>query len=208
LNKILDKPTLIFERNLKKQGYNLIAGLDEAGRGPIAGPVIAASVILDQDNLPDGINDSKKLSAKTRELIFDQIMNTALVGVGISDTERIDSINILNATKYAMNLSCRRLAIKPDLLLVDGNFNINNNIKNISIVKGDTKSKSIAAASIIAKVIRDRIMKKFSYIYPEYSFVRNKGYPTKDHIDMISSYGACPIHRKSFKPICNLIKDK
>jgi ribonuclease HII len=201
-----DKPSLRFEEKFHRKGYRIIAGIDEAGRGPIAGPVVAASVILDQNNIPKGINDSKKLSPASREIIFHQIMLTAIVGIGIADIEKIDSVNILNATKYAMNLSSERLDTKPDLLLIDGNFTINNNIKNISIIKGDTKSLSIAAASIIAKVTRDSLMNKFAHIYTKYAFTKNKGYPTKDHLNIVHNFGICPLHRKSFNPINKIIK--
>ena len=200
-----DKPSLIFEEKFFRKGYRRIAGIDEAGRGPIAGPVVAASVILDQNNIPKGINDSKKLSPSSREIIFHQIMLTAIVGIGIGDVEKIDSINILNATKYAMNLSVERLDDKPDLLLIDGNFIINNNTQNIPIISGDTKSLSIAAASIIAKVTRDHLMNKFSHIFTKYKFAKNNGYPTKDHLNIVNNFGICSLHRKSFKPINKII---
>jgi len=200
------KPSLDFENNYNSKGYKIIAGLDEAGRGPIAGPVVAAAVILDQKNIPAGIDDSKKLSDTQRKNLYFEIIKSSNVGIGVADVECIDSINILNATKYAMNLARMMLNKKPDLLLIDGNFTINNKIENVPIIGGDGKSLSIAAASIIAKYIRDEIMKKFEFIYPSFSFSKHKGYPTSLHISEIEEFGIIELHRKTFKPINKLKK--
>ena len=198
---IEQKPSLKFENYYKSNGYETIAGLDEAGRGPIAGPVVAAAVILDQKKIPTGIDDSKKLSNTQRKKLYFEIIKSSNVGIGIADVECIDSINILNATKYAMNLAGSMLSKKPNVLLIDGNFTINNQIKNVPIIGGDRKSLSIAAASIIAKYIRDEIMKKFEFIYPSFSFSKHKGYPTSLHISEIEKFGIIELHRKTFKPI-------
>jgi len=200
------KPSLDFENNYNSKGYKIIAGLDEAGRGPIAGPVVAAAVILDQKNIPAGIDDSKKLSDTQRKNLYFEIIKSSNVGIGVADVECIDSINILNATKYAMNLARMMLNKKPDMLLIDGNFTINNKIENVPIIGGDGKSLSIAAASIIAKYIRDEIMKKFEFIYPSFSFSKHKGYPTSLHISEIEEFGIIELHRKTFKPINKLKK--
>lgn len=198
---IEQKPTLEFENYYKTNGYETIAGLDEAGRGPIAGPVVAAAVILDQKNIPTDIDDSKKLSNTQRKKLYFEIIKSSNVGIGIADVECIDSINILNATKKAMNLASTMLNKEPDMLLIDGNFTINNKIENVPIIGGDRKSLSIAAASIIAKYIRDEIMKKFEYIYPSFSFSKHKGYPTSLHLSEIEKFGIIELHRKTFKPI-------
>ena len=198
---IEQKPSLKFENYYKSNGYETIAGLDEAGRGPIAGPVVAAAVILDQKKIPTGIDDSKKLSKTQRKKLYFEIIKSSNVGIGIADVECIDSINILNATKKAMNLASSMLNKKPDMLLIDGNFTINNKIENVPIIGGDRKSLSIAAASIIAKYIRDEIMKKFEYIYPSFSFSKHKGYPTSLHLSEIEKFGIIELHRKTFKPI-------
>ena len=198
---IEQKPSLEFENYYKSNGYETIAGLDEAGRGPIAGPVVAAAVILDQKKIPTGIDDSKKLSNTQRKKLYFEIIKSSNVGIGIADVECIDSINILNATKKAMNLASSMLNKKPDMLLIDGNFTINNKIENVPIIGGDRKSLSIAAASIIAKYIRDEIMKKFEYIYPSFSFSKHKGYPTSLHLSEIEKFGIIELHRKTFKPI-------
>ncbi len=203
---IEQKPSLEFEDYYKSNGYETIAGLDEAGRGPIAGPVVAAAVILDLKNIPSGIDDSKKLSNTQLKKLYFEIIKSSNVGIGIADVECIDSINILNATKYAMNLARVMLSKKPDMLLIDGNFIINNKIDNVPIIGGDRKSLSIAAASIVAKYIRDEIMKKFEFIYPNFSFSKHKGYPTSLHINEIEKFGIIELHRKTFKPINKLKK--
>ena len=202
----IDIPSLEIENSYYQKGYKVIAGIDEAGRGPIAGPVVAAAVIINKNDIPFGINDSKKLSAKKREQLYCHIMQNFTVGIGVTDVERIDSINILNATKYSMVQACRNLKIVPNLLLIDGNFSIDIDIEKKSIVKGDTKSISIAAASIVAKVVRDKIMYKFANLYKDYHFEHHQGYPTRKHLEIVKQIGICPIHRKSFSPISNLSK--
>ena len=200
------KPDLSIEKKWWFQGFNLIAGVDEVGRGPIAGPVVAAAVILKKNYIPPGIDDSKKISPLDREILFEQILKNSHVGIGVADVECVDTINILNATKYAMNIAYKKLEEIPDILLIDGNFKINAEIANIPIIKGDQKSISIAAASIIAKVVRDRIMNKFSSIFNKYTFNKHKGYPTKNHIQEIEKYGVLDLHRKTFSPVNKMIK--
>ena len=188
------------EKQLREKGFKAICGIDEAGRGPLAGPVVVASVIMPENSMIEGVNDSKKISEKKREKLYDQILEEAIsYGVGIIGQDEIDEINILNATKKGLTNSLKELEIKPDLILVDALTNIDTlGIPYRSIIKGDAKSYSIAAASIIAKVTRDRIMRQWDELYPEYGFEKHKGYGTKMHIDAIKEYGPCPIHRKSF----------
>ena len=190
----------IEEEIYNKEDVKYICGIDEAGRGPLAGPVVVASVIMPKDSMIEGVNDSKKVSEKKREKLYEEITNTAIAwGVGIIDQREIDEINILNATKKGLTNSLKELEIKPDLILVDALTNIDTlGIPYRSIIKGDAKSYSIAAASIIAKVTRDRIMRQWDELYPEYGFEKHKGYGTKMHIDAIKEYGPCPLHRKSF----------
>ncbi len=183
------------------QQYPIIAGLDEAGRGPLAGPVVAAAVILPNIDLSYlGINDSKKLSEAKRENVFDKIINIAIdYGIGVVGVEDIDRINILQATQKAFKLAIENMKTKPDFLLIDGNYYRNEGYEFKCIVKGDTKSLSIAAASIIAKVTRDRWMKEIAdKMYPEYEFFSHKGYATKKHFELIKKNGISDIHRKSF----------
>jgi ribonuclease HII len=188
-----------FEREARKMGFANIAGMDEVGRGPLAGPVVTACVILPEDINILGIDDSKKLSAKKRERLFDEIQESAIsIAIGIMDEKVIDEINILNATKTAMKSAVAKMSEMPDILLIDAVKLEDLGIKQISIEKGDTLSVSIAAASVIAKVTRDRMMDEMDSIYPEYGFIRNKGYGTKEHIDAIKTHGLCPIHRVSF----------
>lgn len=195
----LVKKLLEFENKLWKSGYRFIAGIDEAGRGPLAGPVVAAAVVFPIGYYNDEINDSKKLTAKKRNELFEIIKNDAYFsGVGIVDNDIIDDINILNATFLAMKLALKNLAERPDFLLIDGNRFCEIDIPHQLIVKGDSRSLSIAAASIIAKVTRDRIMVQITDDYPEYNLAKHKGYGTKEHIAMIKKYGRSPIHRKSF----------
>ena len=196
----------IEEEIYNKEDVKYICGIDEAGRGPLAGPVVVASVIMPKDSMIEGVNDSKKVSEKKREKLYEEITNTAIAwGVGIIDQREIDEINILNATKKGLTNSLKELEIKPDLILVDALTNIDTlGIPYRSIIKGDAKSYSIAAASIIAKVTRDRIMRQWDELYTEYGFEKHKGYGTKMHIDAIKEYGPCPLHRKSF--IKNFIK--
>ena len=190
----------IEEEIYNKEDVKYICGIDEAGRGPLAGPVVVASVIMPKDSMIEGVNDSKKVSEKKREKLYEEITNTAIAwGVGIIDQREIDEINILNATKKGLTNSLKELEIKPDLILVDALTNIDTlGIPYRSIIKGDAKSYSIAAASIIAKVTRDRIMRQWDELYPEYCFEKHKGYGTKMHIDAIKEYGPCPLHRKNF----------
>ena len=193
------KHMLEIEDSLYQRGYKLVCGVDEAGRGPLCGPVVAAAVILNKDEMIEGVNDSKKLSEKKRENLYDVITKKALaVGVGISDVDIIEDINILNATKLAMKQAINNLKINPDFVLIDGNQMIDIDIDAQTVVSGDAKSESIAAASIIAKVTRDRLLKDYDKKYPEYGFAKHKGYGTKAHIEAIKKYGLTPIHRKSF----------
>lgn len=189
-----------YEKNLYEEGVKLIAGIDEAGRGPLAGPVVVGVVILRETSFIEGINDSKKISEAKREKLYEEITNEAVAwSVGIVDETRIDEINILNATKEALTKAISNLKIKPEIILVDALDKIDTLlIPYTSIIKGDAKIYSIAAASIIAKVTRDRIIRSYDKIYPEYEFIKNKGYGTAKHIEAIKQYGLCPIHRKSF----------
>lgn len=197
------------EIRLKKQGYKFIAGVDEVGRGPLIGPVVAAAVILPDDFELEGLTDSKKLSESKRELYFDYIVENALaIGLGKVTAKKIDEINIYEATKLAMKKAISKLEVKPDYVLIDGNMKFNMRRKYESIIKGDGKSISIAAASVIAKVTRDRMLVKLDKKYPMYGFKDHKGYPTKKHVDAIYKYGIIEKHRKSFKPISEILKEK
>jgi len=189
------------EKRLNKAGYCLIAGVDEAGRGPLAGPVVAGAVILLETVFEQVIDDSKKLSAKRRELAYAEILQKAHVGVGIIGEKTIDDINIYQATIRAMQLAIANLPRQADYAIIDGNMNVPLSCPAESIIKGDSKSLSIAAASIIAKVTRDRIMKKFHIEYPQYGFARHKGYATLAHRNAIRQYGISPIHRRSFSSL-------
>lgn len=188
------------EEKLYQTGMEYICGIDEAGRGPLAGPVVVGAVILPQSSFLEGINDSKKVSEKKRELLYEQITNEAISwSVGIVDQKEIDKINILNATKKALTMAVEGLKQRPDLILVDALEHINTlGIPYQSIVKGDASRYSIAAASIIAKVTRDRIMRQWDEIYPQYGFASHKGYGTAKHIQAIKEYGICDLHRESF----------
>ena len=193
------KNMLLIEESLYDEGYEYICGVDEAGRGPLCGPVVAAAVILPKHGCIEGVNDSKKISEKKREKLYDDIMKGAIaVGIGISDVDVIEKVNILNATKIAMKKAIESLSIKPDYVLIDGNQKIDIDILQETVVSGDAKSESIASASIIAKVTRDRMLRKFDEMYPEYGFAKHKGYGTKAHIEAIKKYGLTPIHRQSF----------
>ncbi len=191
--------TYEYENLLKEKGCSLICGVDEAGRGPLAGPVFAAAVIL-PDGLEDlGINDSKKLSEKKRDALFDLICEKAVAySIASASEKEIDEINILNATFLAMKRAVEGLRIKPDFALIDGNRKPNTGIEEMTLVKGDAKSISIAAASILAKVSRDRYLLELDKQYPEYLFSKHKGYPTKLHYEKIKEYGISPVHRLSF----------
>ena len=188
------------ENELYLKGAKKICGIDEAGRGPLAGPVVVAAAIMPEDSFIEGVNDSKKVSEKKREKLYDEITSSAIAwGVGIIEPQEIDDINILNATKKGLTKALKELVEKPDIILVDALTGIDTlGIPYQSIIKGDAKSYSIAAASIIAKVTRDRIMRQWDEIYPEYGFEKHKGYGTKAHIEVIKNDGICPIHRKSF----------
>lgn len=190
---------LSFERQAYRNGFRLAAGIDEAGRGPLAGPVVAAAVILPEGLLIKGVNDSKRLSPDTRERLFDTIMSQALsVGVGMGSAELIDRINILQATRHAMLEAVSQLDPQPDYLLIDGISTINSPIPQKTIKKGDSLSLSIAAASIIAKVTRDRLMRELDTIHPGYGFSGHKGYGSALHLEAIRRLGPSPVHRLTF----------
>lgn len=190
---------LEFENMIYETGKSLIAGVDEAGRGPLAGPVCAAAVILPKGLIIDGINDSKKLTEKKRELLFAQITECALAySIQFCGPDVIDEINIRQATHKAMDNAVSALSVLPEHILIDGNDNIPFNFPYTYIVKGDAKSQTIAAASILAKVSRDRLMKELDEKFPEYGFAKHKGYGTKAHMEAIQKYGVSQVHRKSF----------
>ena len=200
LRESLTLKRLKWERSLWKKGTKLIAGIDEAGRGPLAGPVVAATVIFSEKIKPFDLNDSKKLTPNQREKLYDVIWDEALaVGVGYSNEKIIDEINILQATYRAMREAIASLQVSPEYVLVDGREIPGLHIQQTAIVGGDGKCFSIAAASIIAKVTRDRLMVEYDRKYPNYNFPQHKGYPTKKHIQAILKHGLCPIHRASFK---------
>lgn len=194
-----------YETNALVKGYNIIAGCDEAGRGPIAGPVVIAACILPNDFEDDRINDSKKISEKKRELLYDVIVENAIdYSIIIYDQDIIDDLNIYQASKKGMEEAIMSLKKIPDYILTDA-MPLTINIEHEAIIKGDSKSISIAAASILAKVTRDRIMKEYDIIYPQYGFKNHKGYPTKAHKEAVIQYGVLPIHRKTFEPIKSMI---
>ena len=195
-----------FETKASYQGFKNIAGIDEAGRGPLAGPVVAAAVIFpSQVNIP-GLNDSKKLSTKKREELFPKIQEISVsYGVAVVCQKVIDKINILQAARLAMKQAVETLKITPGLLLIDGNQKIDSTLNQWAIVKGDSRSLSIAAASVLAKVTRDRIMDDYHKLYPQYEFNRHKGYGTKLHRNLIQEHGPCPIHRNTFKGVSEYI---
>jgi ribonuclease HII len=197
------QPTMLeFEELCGRRGYRAVAGIDEAGRGPLAGPVVAAAVILHPDTTMPGVTDSKKLSEAKREALFDRIVTQARgVGVGIADHLLIDRINILQATLHAMRQAVEKLAIPPDFLLIDGISTISMNIPQRTIKKGDSASLSIAAASIIAKVTRDRLMIEYEREFPGYGFALHKGYGCASHLLAIARLGPSPIHRKTFRGV-------
>lgn len=189
----------IFDNSYLSPAVKYIAGVDEAGRGPLAGPVVSAAVIFSDDTIIEGVNDSKQLTEKERDELFPVIMNKALsFSVAAVSHGVIDRINILQASLLSMSVAVKRLDILPDLVLVDGNKTFNCSVPVIPIVKGDSKSFAIACASIIAKVSRDRIMKRLSLHYPDYLWYKNKGYPTREHINAIRLNGPSPLHRKTF----------
>lgn len=188
-----------FEKSLIPEGVGIVCGLDEAGRGPLAGPVFAGAVILPEGYVPEGLNDSKKLSEKKRDALFDLITENAVAwSFGSASPEEIDEINILNASMLAMKRAVEGLSVSPEFLLVDGNVARGFDVKAVHVIKGDAKSPSIAAASIVAKVLRDRECLEMDRNFPEYGFAKHKGYPTKAHFEAVEKYGLSPIHRKSF----------
>ena len=196
-----DLPDFALEMAALDAGHKAVAGIDEAGRGPWAGPVVAAAVVLDPDNIPDGLNDSKKLTAQARDALFDQISALAHVGVGIADVDRIDRDNILAATLWAMRAALDDLSSAPAYALIDGNRMPDLPCPAETVVKGDGRCLSIAAASIIAKTTRDRIMRSLSEECPGYGWERNMGYGTAEHSAAIGRLGVTPHHRRSFRPI-------
>jgi ribonuclease HII len=194
-----------FEAEVRARGFRLIAGLDEAGRGPLAGPVVAAAVILPETGKLKGVNDSKKLSASQREELFSLLFEKArAVGIGIVEAEEIDRLNILRASLKAMKLATENLPLRPDFLLIDGIHSLTLPLAQQAIPQGDQRCLSIAAASIVAKVTRDRLMMAYHDQYPQYNFAQHKGYGTKEHLQAIRQYGCCPLHRQSFKAIYQL----
>jgi ribonuclease HII len=196
--------TLRFERQLWAQGIPLVAGIDEAGRGPLAGPVVAAAVILSANFSLPGLNDSKKLSEKVREEFFEKLTQgptNVLYGIGMADSAEIDRFNILKATHLAMKRAVEALPVRPDHLLIDGRDVPLLAGRRTAIVDGDALSRSIAAASVIAKVTRDRLMNSWHTEYPDYDFDHNKGYATAAHLEKLRIHGPCPIHRRSFEPV-------
>lgn len=195
LNLLKEEENKLYNENIK-----YICGIDEAGRGPLAGPVVVGAVILPEDSFIEGVNDSKKVSEKKREKLYEQITEEAIAySVGIVDQKTIDEINILNATKLGVKLALEGLTKKPEIIMVDALNNINTlGIPYISVVKGDAKNYCIAAASIIAKVTRDRMMRQWDEVYPIYGFSKHKGYGTAEHIRIIKENGPCSLHRKSF----------
>lgn len=198
---------LKYEKELYKKGYNLIAGTDEAGRGPLVGPVVAAAVILPKGYTLDGLNDSKKLTEKRRNKFYEIIKRDAIsVGVSIISEKIIDEINILEASRLAMNNALDNLEVKPDYILTDA-MKLDRDVEVLPIIKGDAKSLTIAAASVIAKVTRDRLLVELGEKYPQYEFEKHKGYPTKRHIELVKQYGVLDEYRKTFKPICEIIRD-
>ena len=199
-------PDFDAEARLIRKGYKAIAGVDEVGRGCIAGPVTAAAVILNPQKIPSGLNDSKKLNLKNREKIFQSIQDTCTFCVAHSSVEEIDQINILQAALLSMKRAILGLRIKPDFVLIDGNKNPEGLESNFeTIIKGDSKSLSIAAASIVAKITRDRIMSRLDKEFPGYNWSQNAGYPTKMHKSAILDIGITPYHRRSFKPVYNIL---
>ena len=199
---------LEYERELYEQNIQLIAGVDEVGRGPLCGPVVAAACILPENYYIEGLNDSKKLSEKKRDKLFDILLNDAVAyGIGIVEPKRIDEINILEASKEAMKIALSNLTVKPEHVLIDA-VKLDLDVPSTPIIKGDAKSASIAAASIIAKVTRDRMMYDLDKEYPEYGFASHKGYPTKKHIEAVKEHGVLDFYRFTFSPISEIIKEE
>ena len=196
----------IYEKELIDKGIKLIGGIDEVGRGPLVGPVVAACVILPLNYKLDGLTDSKKLSEKKREKFFDILSKDAIsIGVGIIDEKKIDEVNIYEATKLAMTEAFNKMDVKPEHVLIDA-MPLELPVPTTSIIKGDAKSLTIAAASVIAKVTRDHMMDELHEKYPYYNFKKNKGYPTKEHVEAINKYGIIKEHRKSYGPVKDYIE--
>ena len=199
-------PTLIHETDALARGFGIIAGVDEVGRGPLCGPVVAAAVVLDAGRVPTGLNDSKKLTAARRETLFEALGACAEVGVGLASVEEIDALNILRASHLAMERAVAALPRRPGMVLVDGNLVPKGlGLPAQAIVKGDAISLSIAAASIVAKVTRDRMMVVLAQQHPGYGWEKNAGYPTRDHLSALQSLGVTPHHRRSFRPVHNIL---
>ena len=196
----------IYEKELIDKGIKLIGGIDEVGRGPLVGPVVASCVILPLNYKLEGLTDSKKLSEKKREKFFDILMKDAIsIGIGIIEEKKIDEVNIYEATKLAMKDAFNKMEIKPEHVLIDA-MPLELSVPTTSIIKGDAKSLSIAAASVIAKVTRDRMMDELDKKYPYYNFKKNKGYPTKEHVEAINKYGIIKEHRKTYGPVKDYIE--
>jgi ribonuclease HII len=194
-----------YDASLRNEGFVNLAGIDEAGRGPIAGPVVAAAVILPEHVRIEGLRDSKKVPEKERASLFRELLPLALhIGVGIVDNEEIDRLNILRATKLAMHRAVEDLTVLPDLLVIDAVSLPSLPMKQISLIRAESKSASVAAASIVAKYVRDSIMRGFHDIYPEYNFKKHKGYCTREHLEMVRKFGPCDIHRKTFDKVLSL----
>lgn len=194
--------TFAFERRLHQKGYAVVAGLDEVGRGPLAGPVVAASVVLPADCNFQIFHDSKKLTPAARSMLYSELKNMdAAVGIGICTEREIDTLNILQASLLAMRKSLIDLPFPPEFLLVDGTFSVPFPLPQQTLIKGESKSASIAAASIVAKVTRDCLMEEYHLQYPQYNFFKHKGYPTREHRRALKEYGPCAIHRRSFKGV-------
>jgi ribonuclease HII len=194
-----------YDESLRKKGYSRIAGIDEAGRGPLAGPVVAAAVVFSKTIKIEGLRDSKKVPEKEREILYSEVLRFSEdVGVGIVGHEEIDRLNILRATRLAMQYAVQDLSKPPDILVIDALSLPSIPIRQLSIIKGESISASVAAASIVAKFVRDKIMMEYHRQYPQYNFEKHKGYSTREHLDMIKIYGPCPIHRKSFHRVMSL----
>ena len=204
----IEIPFTALEEQLYRDSYSAVCGVDEAGRGPLAGPVVAAAVIVPNDCQLEGLNDSKKLSELQRERLFDRIIELELTcAVGIIDHECIDRLNILQASLLAMRKAVTELKKPPDFVLVDGNFTIPKlALPQYAVVKGDARCRAIAAASIIAKVTRDKIMDKYQALYPSFSFSQHKGYPTELHLAELKEHGPCEIHRRTFRPVAEIVE--
>jgi len=200
--------TFSLERCLRQKGYNLIAGLDEVGRGPLAGPVVAAAVILKHNCDNSCFVDSKTINAESRSRLYEELQNNdAIIGVGVVSEAEIDHLNILQASLHAMKKAVLSMSVHPDFLLVDGNQSVPVTIPQQTLVKGESKSSSVAAASIVAKVVRDNLMDQYHLQYPQYNFQQNRGYPTLEHREAIRVYGPCAIHRQSFKGVREYISE-